>query len=153
MLHYLFSFEGRINRAKMWLFVPIPFVWFLVYLIGVPRLLPHLESEPFVVRRGVLLLWMVPVFYACIAVFVKRLHDRDMSGWWFLVFWGLPIALGIPGILYLWWGTAPDHLPMWVTACQWSAMAVYVWMLVELFLMRGTAGGNRFGSDPLAKAN
>jgi len=148
MIHYLFSFKGRINRAKMWLFIPLPLAWFLLFVFAMAHL-PAVKAQGDIVRRGLAVLWMAPIIFAFVAVFVKRLHDRDMSGWWFVFFWGLPIVLTVPGTLYLWAGYASEQLPMWVTACQWVAVLVSVWALAEILLLRGTKGDNRFGLDPL----
>ena len=57
-----------------------------------------------------------------IAVTVRRLHDRDMSGWWYL---GLAVASAIPLI----------------------GFAASIALLV-LMVLPGTDGGNRFGPDP-----
>lgn len=57
-----------------------------------------------------------------IAVTVRRLHDRDMSGWWYL---GLAVAGAIPVIGFA------------------ASIALFV-----LMVLPGTDGGNRFGPDP-----
>lgn len=80
----LFSFKGRINRAKFWLLLLIP----LLILIG---------SITIDLLRGILIiLWI----WTVLAIHVKRWHDLDKSGWWVLVefvpiigFWAL-VELG-----------------------------------------------------------
>lgn len=57
-----------------------------------------------------------------IAVTVRRLHDRDMSGWWYL---GLVVAGAIPLVGFV------------------ASIALLV-----LMVLPGTDGGNRFGPDP-----
>jgi len=57
-----------------------------------------------------------------IAVTVRRLHDRDMSGWWYL---GLVAASAIPLV----------------------GFAASIALLV-LMVLPGTDGDNRFGPDP-----
>ena len=68
-----------------------------------------------------------------VAVGLKRLHDRDMSGWWLLVFYllppaldGLGRALGIPIIFSL------------------AGSAISIWALVVLGVLRGTPGANQY---------
>ena len=57
------------------------------------------------------------LIYPVIALYAKRWHDRNKSGWWSLI--GLiPIIGGI-------------------------------WMLIELGFLKGTAGPNSYGPDPL----
>ena len=67
-------------------------------------------------------LWALFTLVPNIAVTVRRLHDRDMSGWWYL---GFIVASLIPlvGIL--------------------AGLALLVLMFLE-----GTKGPNRFGDDP-----
>ena len=56
--------------------------------------------------------------YPAIALYAKRWHDRDKSGWWTLI-----VLVPIVGP---------------------------IWILVELGILEGTRGDNRFGPDPLA---
>ena len=73
----LFSFEGRINRAKYWGYLLLlnP-VWILAVVIDVA-----LTGEP-----G--FFYFISIF-AClwpsIAINVKRCHDRNKSGWFYLI--------------------------------------------------------------------
>ena len=57
-----------------------------------------------------------------IAVTVRRFHDRDMSGWWYL---GLSLAGAIPVVGII------------------ASLAFFV-----LMVLPGTSGPNRFGPDP-----
>jgi uncharacterized membrane protein YhaH (DUF805 family) len=86
---------------------------------------------------------MVAVFtWAYAATSVKRLHDRNKSGWWIVAFLILPSVLNT-----LWdWLDSPN-LALLVSAL---AFGLSLWGFVELFCLRGTRGPNRFGSDPLA---
>jgi uncharacterized membrane protein YhaH (DUF805 family) len=76
---------------------------------------------------------------------IKRLHDRNKSGWWIVPFF---IA---PGLL--------DRLSDWIddptAALVVSAIAfgLTFWCIVEMLFRRGTRGPNRFGPDPLAPRN
>ena len=45
----------------------------------------------FGIAAGVMLLW------GQLGVCIKRLHDRGKSGWWLLIFWALPAAVGQAG--------------------------------------------------------
>jgi uncharacterized membrane protein YhaH (DUF805 family) len=85
-MHLFFQFDGRINRAKFWLGVVIIWIVDLVVLALFGR-----GDSRFTVAAiiGLLLIW------PSLAVYVKRFHDRDKSGWWVL------IAL-IPIIGFIW---------------------------------------------------
>ncbi len=67
-------------------------------------------------------LYALAVFIPSIAVTVRRFHDRDMSGWWYL---GLSLAGIIPFVGFL------------------ASIAFLV-----LMFLPGTQGSNRFGPDP-----
>ena len=72
----IFSFEGRINRAKYWtisllLCCPLLFFW----LIGL--ILPI-----FFVPVGIYALF---ILWPSLATVGKRWHDRDKSAWWILI--------------------------------------------------------------------
>ncbi|WP_404482322.1 DUF805 domain-containing protein [Novosphingobium sp. BL-52-GroH] len=71
---------------------------------------------------GLLGLYGLAVLVPTIAVTVRRFHDRDMSGWWYLGF----IVLGL------------------IPLVGWIASIA---QLVIMFLP-GTPGHNRFGADP-----
>ena len=73
----LFSFSGRINRAKWWLARLLVFVaTFFIYLIAA-----NLGDGAFVI----VLLVAILSFWVHLAINFKRWHDRDKSGWWVLI--------------------------------------------------------------------
>src|SRR5262249_42370310 len=87
----------------------------------------------------------IAVLVVAVAIGVKRLHDRDKSGWFLLLFWGMPLGV--------------DQLTDYVEnipAAEWAlhiiALALWIWGLIELGFLRGTTGPNRFGADPLEAA-
>jgi uncharacterized membrane protein YhaH (DUF805 family) len=154
---FLLSFDGRISRAKIWF---AAFVWFatvfsfmtifmaLLFVLGsVLRGFGydvHLESSktmhPAFYLLGLpLLVTFVWVFAATV---IKRLHDRDKSGWWLVPFFIAPDLLG----------RLSDWLENPVLALLVDALGLGlgVWCFVELFCLRGAKAPNRFGPDPLA---
>jgi uncharacterized membrane protein YhaH (DUF805 family) len=130
----LFSFHGRLNRLPYWL-TSIAVLVITIVLVAVLFTVMDLGVSLFVLL-GVL---YIPLLWIAFALGAKRLHDRDKSAWWLLVFYVLPSSLsnladsasGI-GILLLLAGAA-----------------LSIWALVELGCLRGTVGPNRFGPDPL----
>jgi uncharacterized membrane protein YhaH (DUF805 family) len=84
----LFSFEGRITRRPWW-YVSIPvFVAYYGYLneIFIAFAASRLPAD----SRGTAILVLsaiatVFVTWIDVAVTSKRFHDRDKSGWWYLV--------------------------------------------------------------------
>lgn len=75
---------------------------------------------------GLLVTFMVISHWNFFAVSVKRLHDRNKSAWWLLL-WYVISALG--GALTF--GIA--------------SLAVAIWVFVELGCLEGTPGRNRYG--------
>ena len=136
----LFGFSGRINRAKYWL----TFVIYFVALFALYVLFSLFFSFPTDVL-GLFLILSVPfvaIIISATAVAVKRLHDRDKSGWWVLVFYMLPGVIGNIGSY-----TGLDFVS------QLASLALSIWALVELGFLRGTSGRNQYGPDPLAPTN
>lgn len=113
--YLLTSFEGRINRAKFWAGVGVIIAaGILANLIDMLLGFPIGDTGFGIVGAVVGLL----SFYLAIALYAKRWHDRDKSGWWTLI-----ILVPLLGP---------------------------IWILVELGILEGTRGPNRFGPDPLA---
>jgi len=144
----LFSFHGRINRGKCWLAVLIYIVAWSAFFISTIVWLGGLNLDDLWSFAGKgLLLWLVGLIllilgtWSYLAVGVKRLHDRDKSGWWILLFW-----LG-PGILGGWPSAAPDLGAGLILSL--AAAAIAIWAFIELGCLRGTPGPNQYGPDPL----
>jgi uncharacterized membrane protein YhaH (DUF805 family) len=76
-------------------------------------------------------------------VAIKRLHDRNKSGWWLLFFIAPPQLLEF--VAGRFFGNEPTSLVLRI-----PAIVVTLWMIVELDFLRGTVGPNRFGNDPLS---
>jgi len=129
----LFSLQGRINRAKYWIAVAV-YGSLLIALFGLGFFFRF--SAWFVVAALLLILAMG---ISGIAVGIKRLHDRDKTGWWLLAFYLLPpIFDGL--------GRSIGFSLVFTLA----SAAVSLWMVVELGFLRGTSGPNQHGPDPLA---
>jgi uncharacterized membrane protein YhaH (DUF805 family) len=144
----LFSFNGRINRAKYWLAVLIYLVvWTAFIALCLMWLGGSSIDNLFSVAGAVLLIWLIGFIllivgiWSGLAVGVKRLHDRDKSGWWILLFW-----LG-PSILGGWQTATPDLGGGFIFSL--AATAIAIWAFVELGCLRGTPGPNQYGPDPL----
>jgi uncharacterized membrane protein YhaH (DUF805 family) len=129
----LFSFSGRINRAKYWL-AAVLYIVVLLLIAGI-----GIATGKMMLFLLIAVIIYIPMIISAIAVGIKRLHDRDKSGWWLLVFYVLPGVLS---------GLA-DHVGPQIIF--WLAgLAISIWGFVELGCLRGTSGANRFGPDPLA---
>lgn len=82
--------------------------------------------------------WFVypALFYPGACVLSKRLHDRGRSGWW-----AAPILVSVVAV----W-------PHPVGFLDFVFFLVLVWAFVELALMPGEQGANRYGVNPMGPA-
>jgi len=167
--NYLFGFEGRINRARIWLAVLIAFgAMILLVLAMLTALAGGLFGDTRSVRFVVddIFVFLDPATYRSptltgfgiglrnaiatalftwvyVALSIKRLHDRDKSAWWMVPFFV------IPGLHSQFADRLPDSwldLPLALIAfvlCSWG--------FVEIFCLKGSRKTNRFGPDPSAQ--
>ena len=166
--NYLFSFQGRINRAKLWLFILIVLGIYIAYfalfamLFG-GSLLAMMKGGPGGLMAGgaslglsaiLTLVLALVIIFASIAVTVKRLHDRDKSAWWLIVFWLIPFVINCAALANQIGqfnnaaGTVPMTNPV-LMVLRLVSLALTIWACVELYCLRGTVGDNQYGPDPL----
>ena len=124
MTSLLFSFQGRINRAKFWLIHLAIFVVeaIVLSLLGGTAAIMSGDYEKVIVVFGgasgaVWSIVAVLAFWISLAVGVKRWHDRNKTGWWMLIIF-VPVIGGL-------------------------------WYLIECGFLKGTTGPNSYGPDPL----
>ena len=128
-------FTGRSRRKEFWMFALLNVIVYvvigaLIFGMGGSGMFNSVDpANPLAIYGalfggvGLLLVaWMIGVLLPTIAVSVRRLHDRDMSGWWYLGFMVLSI---VPFVGFI------------------ASIAFLVIMCLP-----GTLGGNRFGPDP-----
>jgi uncharacterized membrane protein YhaH (DUF805 family) len=115
-------------------------VFILVLLLALAALREYgLEFLP--VTIAIILVLYIPLIWIGLALGAKRLHDRDKSAWWLLVFYALPTILS----------TAADRMEdVQFIILHLISFGITVWAFVELGCLRGTVGSNRYGPDPLS---
>jgi uncharacterized membrane protein YhaH (DUF805 family) len=158
--NFFFSFRGRMGRGRFWLYfaiaVPVYFlliVAFWIYALSIPGAYENGGPTPFpndplgILGAIAFFLVLAVTTLAGAAVTVKRLHDRDKAWWWLVIFIIAPDVLLILAEVL-----AQTEMLNEVSAIaiEFVALALATWGSVELGLLRGTAGPNRFGPDPLA---
>ncbi|RUM27039.1 DUF805 domain-containing protein [Rhizobium vallis] len=123
------TFSGRASRSEYW--------WFQLFYLSIAIILAILaalsgafsvnqdESSPVIfIFGGIGGLLALALALPILSLQVRRFHDRNMSGWWYLAV----IILG---------GAIP-----YIGRATGIAVAV-------LSTMKGTEGPNKFGPDPL----
>jgi uncharacterized membrane protein YhaH (DUF805 family) len=167
ILHQYFGFSGRINRAKYWLLSILLVVFSVIawvvafvaalFILGVnvtDGSLPGLDQPAkfvqmildYAVAFIVLFAVVIAIWVSWFAIGVKRLHDRNKRGWWILLFYVVPWFLGSAANAADKQGN--DTLEIILALI---GLVLGIWGLVELGFLRGTAGPNRFGPDPLQR--
>lgn len=118
------SAQGRAHR--------LPSVIAALVLLGLAALYEALVGATLHWITG----WIVypALFYAGACVLSKRLHDRGRSGWW--------AALVLVSIIAVW--------PHPTGFLDFVFFLVLVWAFVELAVMPGEQGANRYGVNPMA---
>jgi uncharacterized membrane protein YhaH (DUF805 family) len=122
----LFSAEGRLSRT--------PFLAAAILLIVMAALYEAIVGTTLHWLTG----WMVypALIYCGACVLSKRLHDRGRSGWW--------AALILVAMVAVW--------PRPIGFFDFLFALVLIWAVVELGVMSGEAGANRYGPSPLRPA-
>ena len=126
LLPFLFGFSGRLSRLGLCRGAAlISGAWFLLGLIIVGCKLALGASDASATIGSSVLIPMIPIA-------VRRLHDRNKSGWW--------IAALALFLVFL--QVAPNQ----TTAFAIVSGFILLWALVELFVLPGTPGPNRYGA-------
>lgn len=159
-MKFLFSFSGRIRRVDYWAFI-IPIVIIsvaLLFLISLALGIDWIDLPTYLtpgklshsrigeklnaafIFIGLIVLWPET------AITVKRLHDRNKTGWWTLLFTIMPMVIPI----YQHYGTDPFNgsEPLRRSVDVFTSL-VSLWALIEFGFLRGTKGENQYGPDPL----
>lgn len=130
---YFFRFSGRAPRSEFW--------WFMLF-IAIVNIASGLALSllPPLAAASVSLVISLMLLPANMGVTVRRLHDRNLRGWWLL----LPITA-----LVFWLGNLalPPDLQQQneiSTALSFSMSLVYLVIL----MMPSQPGPNRFGPVP-----
>lgn len=91
--------------------------------------------ESFDITLHLLTGWVIypPLLFFATCALSRRLHDRGRSGWW--------AALILLSVVAIW--PTPKHFFDFVFT------AIVVWTIVELGVMPGEQGSNRYGANPL----
>ena len=148
--YLLLHFDGRINRQPYWIG--------LIGLVSAQLALMWIAASAFDISyeslldagpatSSVNLLITLILAYPSLAITIKRLHDRNRTGWWAGLVYGLTILLDLVDLAGL--GGTPDDPGVAVLAILVPTLVIALWLLVELGFLKGTQGPNRFGPDPL----
>ena len=141
--NYLFtSLDGRINRAKYWAGVIIVVVamlilqWIAVAIFGMG----------FLGRLITFIIGLIAL-YPLYAVAGKRFQDRAKPAMYALIGVALGLLYQLLGLFGL--AGSPGSPGALDYILGIAGIAVGIWYLIELGILKGTSGPNQYGSDPL----
>jgi uncharacterized membrane protein YhaH (DUF805 family) len=158
---YFLNFHGRASRLQFWVAVAIVvpalmilLLVFWVYALSIPGAYENggptpMPTDPFGIAG--MIVWfavLAGLIAGFLAVTIRRLHDRGKAWWWVFILLIVPDLLNI----YVFAQTVTlggANIGGLTQLCFFTGLALTLWSLVELGFLRGTAGGNRFGPDPL----
>ncbi len=156
----LFSFDGRIPRTVFWVAqlaagVVIGVLTALLISVAMhagagmynPSTRQFRPAGPYAIAMFILSLAQI---WIGLALTVKRLHDRNRTGWWIVA----QMAAGFAAIAMV---SVTLAMPAWQQGTGFALSAVIggialgltLWLLIETGLLPGTPGENRFGPEPL----
>ncbi len=121
------SSNGRLSRT--------PFLIASAVLLGVAVLYEAIAGYTLHWLTG----WLVypALLFSGACVLSKRLHDRGRSGWWALLI--------LVAVIAVW--PQPEHF------LDFMFCLVIAWAVVELGVMGGEQGANRYGANPMKVAS
>ena len=98
--------------------------------------------------RLISLIYIVAVAYPAYAVSAKRFQDRDKSGSLGAILIGLSVFSSLLALFGLTGNPiAPNTFGILLS---FVTLAVAIWYLIELGILRGSVGDNQYGPDPVA---
>lgn len=130
------NFRDRASRPEFWWFMllfQICLAWAFYRDLTVPRYNPK-PAFSFVVQ----LVFILPLAAAA----TRRLHDTGNSGWWLGLYLGLNLLIALLNTFLA--------LPDPVQTLLWVAQAGLGLAMLIVLALKGDAGPNRFGPNPVS---
>ncbi len=143
LAYLMLSLDGRIGRAQFWVGTLI----LMALRFSTPYLIMALAG----LTRAAVMFTVAVAFalaYPTYAVYAKRFQDRGKPG-------VLALALIVPhyavNLLYTFRVFDPLDPPPVARALDAIVVIIALWFVIELGILKGTQGPNRYGTDPLGK--
>ncbi|AZG75938.1 DUF805 domain-containing protein [Methylocystis rosea] len=126
--------KGRLSRsAYLRISMRLVFVTLALIVIAIFLAAHGLRYGAFVTAAACGL-----VLISSLGTFVRRLHDRGLSGWFAAVSLGIPVfSRALEDFK-----STPLYVIVFVLAL------IQLWLLLETVFRRGQTGSNRYGPDP-----
>ncbi len=137
--------DGRIGRQDFW----IGLIGLVVVMIVLSLILAALFGMASFAGRLLGFIPQLALAYPGYCLLAKRFHDRDKPETYAAIAIGISVLAAFIGLFGITGGPgSPNLFGMLVGLIN---LAVFIWVVVDLGILRGTEGDNRYGPDPLAQ--
>ena len=134
------DFSGRSRRAEVIYYLIATVLVGTVLSLSIKIIVSFEATRLFLLAFD--LVFLMPMF----ALFVRRLHDQNRSGWWGAL---LPLSflVGLPRMIYVLQDDLHPRLPRQTLA--FSIIGNLIWLAVLILcVLPGSEGENDYGPDP-----
>lgn len=165
------EFSGRSRRMEFWMWQLFKFlvscvIWILIIaLFGAAFMNFAATKDPaqlVALGGGFILVWLICMVFGLailipdIAVAVRRLHDTNRSGWWYLAPFGAVVVGWIAMVMSIGAGAAMGKdggltgmgIGGIIFLVAMLAAGVLGITLIVFYFLEGTPGPNKYGPDP-----
>jgi uncharacterized membrane protein YhaH (DUF805 family) len=137
--------DGRIGRQDFW----IGLIGLIVVGIVVSLILAALFGIASFAGRLLGFIPQLALAYPGYCLFAKRFQDRDKPGAYGAIPIGVGLLITLLGLTGLTGDPASPNILGWLL--NLVNLAVFVWVVIELGILRGTVGDNQYGGDPVGE--
>lgn len=157
MSQFLFSSKGRVSRLQYNVYFLLPFLVFNWLFLEIPKWFQHDMDLLLTVSLVTTILSFV-ILWPFLALTNKRFHDRNASGWRQAFYILVSIGGGILFYKSVEFNINPtamtfSYIPknqLFSTIGLGLIFVPMIVMVIELCVLKGTDGPNKYGEDPLA---
>ena len=90
-----FKFQGRARRKEYWMFTLFSFIIYMILFIFFEKIMS--SPDGYTITGAI---YSLAVFLPTLGVSVRRLHDINRSGWWFLLSF-IPLIGGLILLIFM----------------------------------------------------
>jgi uncharacterized membrane protein YhaH (DUF805 family) len=143
--HLYLSTEGRIGRQNWW----IGHIVLAVIVLVITLIVSGLFGSLSIATRLINFILVLVLAYPAYAVSAKRFQDRNKNGALGAILIAISIFSSLLQLFGIGVSSDPMHPSTFGMILGIATMAVGIWYLIELGILRGTVGANQYGPDPV----
>lgn len=143
------NFRGRTSRSEFWWFflfvVAVSVALYIISEVGIATSAdPQLWNTVAQVGTIMNLVWFLATILPVSAIWFRRLHDSNKSGWWYV----LTVASGIGGFVLFALSALQNQILFSAGMGLVIVSGISGIALLIFALLPGTPGPNRYGESP-----